>query len=185
MPIVYRGLKSAGYHPIECERKRCTARDFMGLAMAGRLYLAAANKVGEEVIKPRIRPIKGAWGWWKSGVALMGRALDAAYQTVPDDQFERLSTIFEHGVLDINLPKTKINEQGGSIVAVNGAALERLTYYAMRNECGMCVKDRREVKHCELYQALKGVIEPDSWESCTCPYRDDIIARLAEEREKI
>lgn len=183
MPMTYKGLKGAGYHKVECEKKRCTARDFCGLAMAGRLYIAACGKLGEGVIEPRLRNVKGAWSWWRSGVALMGRAMDAVFQTVPDDQFERMNTIFEHGVLDINLPRVRINEQGGSVLAVHGWALERMTYFAMRNECAICMKDRSEVKRCELYQALKGVIEPGSWESSTCPYRDEIVKRLQEERE--
>lgn len=40
------------------------------------------------------------------------------------------------------------------------------------------------MKRCELYQALKGVVEPGSWESSTCPYRDEIMKRLEEEREE-
>ena len=184
MPMTYKGLKTVEHHAYGCEKRRCTARDFAGLAMAGRLHVAAANRLGDEVIKPRIKDIKGAWGWWKSGVALMGRAIDAAYQTVPDDQFERLGKIFEHGVLDINLPRTKINDEGGSVVAVNGLALERVVHYAMQSECAICFKDAREIKQCELYKALKGVIEPSSWESSTCPYRDEIVRKLKDEREK-
>ena len=45
MPMTYKGLKYAGYHKVECEQKRCTARDFAGLAMGGRLYIAAAGKL--------------------------------------------------------------------------------------------------------------------------------------------
>lgn len=185
MPMTYKGLKYAGYHKVECEQKRCTARDFAGLAMAGRLYIAAAGKLGEGVIEPRLKNIKGALGWWRSGTALLGRAMDAAFQTVPDDQFERMNVIFEQGELDITLPRVRINEQKGSILAVHGQALERLTYFAMRNECAICLKDRSEVKRCELYQALKGVVEPGSWESSTCPYRDEIMKRLEEDRGKM
>ena len=113
MPMTYKGLKGVGYHKVECEQKRCNARDFAGLAMAGRLYIAASGKLGEGVIEPRLKGIKGAIGWWRSGTALIGRAMDAVYQTVPDDQFERMNTIFEQGELDINLPRMRINEQGG------------------------------------------------------------------------
>lgn len=183
MPMVYKGLKGIPYRPCGCERKRCTAQDFSGLAMAGRLYIAAAGKLGEFVIEPRLKGVKGAISWWRASVALMGRALDAAFQTVPDDQFERMNVIFEHGELDITLPRIRINEQKGSILAVHGWALERMTYFAMRNECAICIKDRSEVKRCELYQALRGVVEPTSWDSSTCPYRDEIMKRLQEERD--
>ena len=175
MGFVYKGLKGAKHRVYECEKKRCTSRDFRGLAMACRLYMAASGKLSEFVIEPRIRKIKGAWSCWRSGVAMMGVALDAAMQTVPDDQFERISTILEYGELDINLPKVKINETGGSILAVHGAALEKLVNHAMDAECGICFKERHEVKQCELYQALKGCVEPGSWESRGCPYRDELM----------
>lgn len=178
MGFVYRGLKGVKQRQYECEQRRCTARDFNGLAMGGRLYIASAGNLGKYVIEPRIRDIKGMLSRWRSGVALMGAAMDAALQTVPDDQWERMGTIFEHGVLDINLPRVRINEQGGSVLAVNGAALECVVHHAMRNECGICIKERHEVKQCELYQALKGVIEPESWESSTCPYRDELLRQM-------
>ena len=182
MPLLYKGLQGVKPREYDCEKKRCTARDFRGLAMAGRLYSAASGKLGEFVIKPRIQAIDGAWRCWKSGISLLGVGLDAAIQTVSDDQMERLNTIFEHGELDINLPRVSINEQGGSILAVHGAALERIVHHAMSNECGICIKEKHEVKRCDLYQALKGVIEPTSWDSSTCPYRDEIIRKLEEER---
>lgn len=184
MGFVYKGLKGVPYRKLDCEKIRCTSRDFGSLALAGRLYIAAAGKLGELVIGPRIKGIPGAWQKYRSGVALLGRAMDAAFQTVPDDQFERLSTIFDHGTIDINLPKSKINNSGGSILAVDGKALANLTYYAMRNECSICLKEGGEAKRCELYQALKGVIEPDTWQSYGCPWRDVIIETLSQEREE-
>ena len=184
MPLVFKGLRGVSHIPVDCEKKRCTARDFNGLAMTFRLYIAAAGKLTEHVIAPRIRKIPSAWRCWRAGTALIGRALDTVMQTVPDDQFERLATIMEHGVLDINLPRVRINEEGGSILAVQGQALERLTYYAMRNECAICMKEGREAKRCDLYGALKGVIEPETWESYGCPWRDEIMRRLEEERRE-
>ena len=165
------------------KKKRCTARDFQSLAMAARLYIASAGKLTEAVIEPRIRKIPGAWRDWKSGIAFMGRALNAALCTVPDDQFDRLSTILSTGEIEIHLPKATINQNDSGVMAVNGKELFALTYYAMRNECAICLKSGGEAKQCELYAALKGVIDPDDWDSAGCPWRDTITETLRIERE--
>ncbi len=183
MGFVFRGLRGVPFVPYEGERRRCTARDFHSLAMASRLYIASTGKLSELVIEPRIRKIPGAWRDWKSGLAFMGRALNAALNTVPDDQFDRISTIINEGEITIDLPKASINQRGGSVQAVEAKALMSLTYFAMRNECAICLKCGGEAKRCELYAALKGVIEPDSWESYGCPWRDTIMETLRLERE--
>ena len=181
---VFRGLRSVPYQPYDGERIRCTARDFGSLVIARRMYLSCAGKLGELVIKPRIKHIPGMWSSYRSGVALLGRAMNAAYSTVPDDQFQRLDTLFQQGELEINLPKSKINSAGGSILAVDGSALQCLVYYAMRNECAICLKEGKEAKRCELANALKGCIEPDTWETYGCIWRDVIIETLRLEREE-
>lgn len=183
MGFVFRGLRGAPFVPYEGERVRCTARDFQSLAMASRLYIAMTGKLTELVMEPRIRKIPGAWRDYKSGVAFLGRALNAALSTVPDDQFERLGAIITEGTIEIHLPQAKINQADSGVVAVNGAALMSLCYYAMRNECAICLKCGGEAKQCELYAALKGVNEPDSWDSAGCPWRDTIIETLRLERE--
>lgn len=69
-------------------------------------------------------------------------------------------------------------------MAVQGAALQSLIYYAMRNECAICLKAGGEAKRCELYAALRGCTEPDTWESFGCPWRDTITETLRLEREE-
>lgn len=182
--IVFRGLKGVPYTPYDGERIRCTARDFQALAMAGRMYIACAGKVGDMVIKPRIRHIPGAWRNYKSGLALMGRAMNAALQTVPDDQFNRISTLFDYAEITLDLPKASVNGRGGSVLAVDSAQLMALVYYAMRNECAICLKEGGEAKRCELYAALKGCYEPETWDTYGCPWRDTIIETLRMEREE-
>ena len=184
MGFVFRGLRGVPFDPPQCERVRCTARDFQSLAMAARLYIACTGKLTDLVIAPRIRKIPGAWRDWKSGMAFMGRALNAALCTVPDDQFDRIAAIIDKGEITIDLPKASINQQGGSVLAVEGKALMALLYYAMRNECAICLKCGGEAKQCELYAALKGVHEPDSWDSAGCPWRDTILETLQQEREE-
>lgn len=184
MGFVFKGLRGVPFVQHKCERKRCTARDFHSLAMAARLYIACTGKLTELVIEPRIRQIPGAWRDWKSGTAFMGRAMNAALCTVPDDQFDRISKIITEGTIEINLPKASINQQGGSVMAVDGRALQNLIYYAMRNECAICLKSGGEAKRCELYAALKGCTEPDTWETFGCPWRDTIIETLSLERKE-
>lgn len=184
MGFVFRGLRGVPFERPECERVRCTNRDFHALALATRMYIACEGKVSDAVIEKRIKAIPGAWRNYRSGLALLGRALNAALCTVPDDQFDRMSTIINEGEIEINLPKAAINQQGGSVLAVDGKALMALIYYAMRNECAICLKCGGEAKRCELYAALKGVNEPDSWESAGCPWRDTIIETLRLEREE-
>lgn len=183
MKVFFRGLKGVPYEPYEGPRVRCTSRDFNSLALASRMYIACAGKLAELVIASRVRHIPGAWRNYKSGIALLGRALNVALGTVPDDQWERIDAIISYGELEINLPKAAINQRGGSILAVHGKALHTLIYYAMRNECAICLKCGGEAKRCELYATLKGVIEPDTWESYGCPWRDTIIETLRMERE--
>lgn len=183
MGLVFKGLRGVPLVPYKGERVRCTARDFQSLAMASRLYIAMSGKLAELVMEPRIRKIPGAWRDYKSGVAFIGRALNAALSTVPDDQFERLGTIINEGTIEIHLPQAKINQSDTGVLAVNGAALMSLSYYAMRNECAICLKCGGEAKQCELYAALKGVNEPDTWESAGCPWRDTITETLRLERE--
>lgn len=184
MGFVFRGLRGVPFVPYEGERVRCTARDFHSLAMAARLYIACTGKLTELVIESRVRKIPGAWRDWKSGMAFMGRAMNAALNTVPDDQFDRISTIINEGTLEISLPKASINQQGGTVMAVEGRALQCLIYYAMRNECAICLKSGGEAKRCELYGALKGCTEPDTWETYGCPWRDLITETLRLEREE-
>ena len=183
MGFVFRGLRGVPFTPYEGERVRCTARDFQSLAMASRLHITCTGKLAELVMEPRIRHIPGAWRDWKSGVAFMGRALNTALSTVPDDQFERLAQILNEGEIEIHLPQARINQSDSGVLAVNGKALMSLCYYAMRNECAICLKCGGEAKQCELYAALKGVNEPDSWESAGCPWRDTITETLRLERE--
>lgn len=185
MGFVFRGLRGVPFVPYDGERTLCTARDFQSLALAARLHIACTDKLTEMVIEPRIRHIPGAWRNWKSGIALMGRAMNAALSTVPDDQFERISTIINEGTLEINLPKASINQAGGSVLAVDGKCLQNLIYYAMRNECAICLKTGGEAKRCELYAALKGCAEPDTWETYGCPWRDLITETLRLEREEM
>lgn len=183
MGFVFRGLRGVPFEPVKGEEKRCTAKDFHGLAIASRMYIALEGKVGKQVLEPRIRHIPGAWRNYKSGIAFLGRAMNAALCTVPDEQFERMSTIINEGEITIDLPKLRINNQGGSVMAVDGSALYALTYFAMRNECAICLLCGGEAKRCELYAALKGCLEPDSWESFGCPWRDMIMETLRLERE--
>lgn len=184
MGFVFRGLRGVPFIPYEGERTRCTARDFHSLAMASRLYIACTGELEKLVIEPRIRHIPGAWRDWKSGCAFMGRALNAALCTVPDDQFDRMSKYINEGEICIDLPKASINQQGGSIMAVDAKALQCLIYYSMRNECAICIKEGGEAKRCELYGALKGCTEPDDWKTYGCPWRDLITETLRLEREE-
>lgn len=172
MKTTYAGLPGIPHGKYDGPRIRCTAREFSGMALAGRLYHACQGKLGREM-EQRLRQTPGAWRNWRAACAMMGRAMDAIYNTVPDDQFERLWAIFTQGNIDINMPRAC--DFGGELVVVHGEALRALTRAAMEGQCTICLREGGHARSCPTARALAGCVEPDTWDTCGCVWRDQAL----------
>lgn len=160
-PIAYDGAQT-----------RCTQEDFRSLAFAGRLMVSCKGKIGD-ILEPRLRAA-GVWQRWRAGVAMMGRALDGAYRTIPNDQFERLYVLFTQGQIDIHLKLASERHEGA--VPVNANALETLARAAMEGTCAICLESGARAERCSLARALDGCLETETREARTgCRWRDQLL----------
>lgn len=175
MQAHYVGMPGIPNGPEPEKRIRCTRQEFAGMALAGRVYHACQGKLGQEM-EERLRQTPGAWRNWRAACAMMGRAMDAIYRTVPDDQFERLWALFNRGEIDIHMPRA--SDYGGDLLIVHGDALMQLAHAAMRAECRICIKEDGQVRTCPLRKALDGVLEPDTWDTSTCAWRDQALKEI-------
>ncbi len=177
MGFAYNGLRGVPKADYKGPKMRATANEFRNMAMAGRLWAACSEKLGK-MLESRLRQHPGAWRDWRSGVALLGRAMDIVFQTVPDDQFERLDAVFSRSTIKIDMPMASDDRRG--VVGVHADDLVTLTYYAMRAECAICLREGGQVRTCGLGKALAGVREPDTWETSGCAWRDQILREMSE-----
>lgn len=179
----FTGLDGIPHKPYAGERIRGNNREFQGIALACRLWATVNMKLMEQ-LEPRARRVPGAWRMLRSGLAMLGRGLDAVLSTLPDDQFDRVHAIFTQGVIEIRMPSALDGDLGLLLMPVRRGELTELAWHAMDAECAICLKDGREIKHCALAKALNGCLEPSSQDSTGCPWRDEILELKAIEREE-
>lgn len=180
----FTGLDGVPHTPYAGERVRGNNREFQGIALVARLWATTNVKLMGELEK-RARLVPGAWRMLRAGLAMLGRGLDGVLSTLPDDQFDRVYALFTQGIIEIRMPSALDGDAGLLMVPVTREALLELAWHAMDAECAICLKDDREIKHCALAKALGGCMEPETWESLTCPWRDEVLdMKRFEEEEK-
>lgn len=167
--MTYNGIEGVPHTEYDGERMRATAKEFGAMALAGRFFIACNRHLGG-MLKPRLDKTPGAWRMWKSGVAMLGRAVDAVFHTVPDDQLERLNAVFTHGTITIDMPKTVEDYDG--LIVVHAKDMLMCAQMAMAHECSICFREGKDAKHCPLAAALAGITEPDTYETSGCVWRD-------------
>ena len=175
------GVKRCGYTG---EKTKCTGEELSHIVLMYLLYMAARNRSGN-ALKARMQRVPGAWGFWRSGVGLMARGLDAIFSTMTQGNIDTVDAMSRHGHVDIHLPRAVGDDEGrmiveqGAFVAIMEAAME---------QCKLCFLSGGETKRCALCRALESACPPKTWETVSgCVYRDIAMNGMGEmtERTKI
>lgn len=175
------GVKRCGYTG---EKTKCTGEELNHIVLMYLLYMAARNKSGN-ALKERMQRVPGAWGFWRSGVGLMARGLDAIFCTMTQGQIDTVDAMSRHGHVDIHLPKAVGDDEGRMIV--EQSAFVTIMEAAME-QCKLCFLSGSETKRCALCRALESACPPKTWETKSgCVYRDIALNGMGEmtERTKI
>lgn len=175
------GVKRCGYTG---EKTKCTGEELNYIVLMYMLYMTARNR-GGNALRDRLRKVPGAWGFWRSGVGLLARGMDAIFCTMPQAQIDTVDAMSRHGHVDIHLPKAVGDDEGrmivdqGAFVTIMEAAME---------QCKICFLSGSETKRCALCHALESACPPKTWETKSgCVFRDVAMNSMGEmtERTKI
>lgn len=139
------GVKRCGYTG---EKTKCTGEELNHIVLMYLLYMAARNR-GGNALRDRLRKVPGAWGFWRSGVGLLARGMDAIFCTMPQAQIDTVDAMSRHGHVDIHLPKAVGDDEGRMIV--DQAAFVTIMEAAME-QCKICFLSGSETKRCALCQ---------------------------------
>lgn len=139
--------------------KSCTAYECQIIQLiTGTLKQCERN---EKRIEERLRTIPNGWRDWRLMLSILRRMSDALIDTMPDKEITYLDRMLKHGEILVRFrPPIRDNEYQ----LVEDEALTRMVNEIMENECAICFKEGREIKHCQLRKDLEG------FAPCTNPY---------------
>lgn len=157
----------------------CSAREVHALEfLAG---LDAQMTTGEKHLEERLRKT-GAWQAYRSARALMEKALDRVYDTVPAKTLRHMVNLSLNGEVVVRA-KNPINTTDLQMVNVNDLTL--ICNELLTDKCRYCLKDPAEQKGCKLRKTFMRVIPPNEVEDGACAYRDIVQEADFEQEEFI
>lgn len=123
----------------------------------------------EKHLESRLRSVPGAWRQYRSGAAMIGKAVRAAFETLPANTIRNLNMLMEHGEVIVRFTPATRNEE---LQLVRKEQLVMLVNKVIAQECAMCLLDERGQKRCKLRRALMDIAVPREVPARGCPYMD-------------
>lgn len=129
---------------------------------------------GSRILGQRLKKHPGAWQKWRSGVALIGKALDELINDMTEKQRVVTHHLLKNGEINIKLKGVAGND--GELFTVPTDDFVKIVNRAMEGDCSICLKQAGEIRGCELRKAFEVCCPPNTYENrFGCPYRDLVI----------
>lgn len=126
---------------------------------------------GEEILKPRLSKIPGAWRDYRLASSRIQSVLDRVYKTLPDKTLRHMARLCQCGEVIIR-PKPMIKMPDDAQIIMKDD-LKLLINTSIAAECAICLKDARAQKKCALRKALENIAPTAAvHENGMCAYVD-------------
>lgn len=95
---------------------------------------------GQEILKPRLQKIPGAWRDFRLATTLITKLMDKVYATLPPKTLRHMLRLCSNGEIVIR-PKPMIRIPENDVQIVTNEDLKVLINCCIAAECAMCIKD--------------------------------------------
>lgn len=153
--------------PLTEEPREANSREIHGIQLI--LGLGSQLQEYEKHLEPRLRSVPGLWRQYRSGAAMVHKAVEGIYNTLPANTIRNLNLLMEHGEVVVRFQPATRNEE---LQLVRKEQLQMLVNKVVAQECAMCLLDERGQKRCKLRRALMDIAVPRELPERGCPYLD-------------
>lgn len=125
-------------------------------------------------VKDRLHTIKNGWRDWRLMRSLLRKMSDNLLDTMPDKEIIYLNKMLEHGEIFMRLrPPIRDTEYQ----LVENAVITRIVNKIMQDECAICFREGRDIKHCQLRKDLHMIVPcADKYDPMVeCVYRNAVL----------
>lgn len=109
----------------------------------------------EKHLETRLKLIPDMWRRYRIAKSAIDKVIDGIYENVPMSVLLHMRKLQDNSEL-VFRPKSPLNSRT-DVHVVLATDLKYLINDAMRQNCAMCLKTDREIKHCELRKVLMNV----------------------------
>lgn len=133
-------------------------------------YLAAMDsKIIEsgETMRERLKDIPNGWRQWRLMAATLSNLLVALYGKIPLKNLRHMQNICAYGEVQIRMCAPSRTPE---YAMLREDDLKELMNTAIRHECGLCLKEGREIDRCPLRRAMWNIAPPMEEHPISCEY---------------
>lgn len=120
------------------------------------------------------RSAPNGWVQFRQAMGILDKLLDKVYDAIPVSNLRMIDNMMRNGEVSIKLQRAGAYDDDLTIAPAK--ELTMVINCAMHAECAMCLKNRADIKRCELRRALDAINPPETFETTSCPYRDVVLA---------
>lgn len=160
----------------DIERTAATAREIKSIELIAALDTRLATDQG--YLNDRLRSVPDLYRQWRIAQVAIEKVIDGLYKTLLPDAMLRMRKTYESGEVVIR-PKSTLNKLTDSTIVLT-KDINQLVKVVVNEQCAMCLKDKGDIRKCELRKALMNVCPPsEKFDGFLCEY-----AKLRMEEEK-
>lgn len=160
----------------EIERTEATSREIKSIELIAALDARLTND--QVYLTERLRSVPDLYRQWRIAQTATEKVIDGLYSTLIPKTLLRMQRSYESGEVVIR-PKSSLNKLTDSTIVLT-EDLNKLVRVVVGEQCAMCLKDKGDIRKCELRKALMNVCPPsEKFDGFLCEY-----AKLRMEEEK-
>lgn len=125
---------------------------------------------GAKALERRLRTTPTGWKMFRQAFGLLDKMFPQLEDTIPDRQLVQINQTIKNGEVVVKLRRAGKYDDDWNVVRAETLAVA--VGYAMRGECALCVKDRADIKRCQLRKTIDELCPPNTFETMGCIYRD-------------
>ena len=146
--------------------KFCNRHQMQGLIMLNALKTTVSTR--EDVLKPMLQSVPGAWRDYRCANALLEKAIRAVEAQLEPGQRRQAYRQMDNS--EVRLRPLGLPDSNQDYV-VGKPDLYLLMKYAMRAECDICLCGDDDVRRCPLRRVLMAIAPPSEIAAHGCEYR--------------
>ena len=134
-----------------------------------------------EAIRERLKEIPNGWRQWRLMTTTVSRLLVQLYDVVPVKNLRHMQNLCQYGEVLIRIRPPVYSPE---YALLREDDLKQLMDVAILQECGMCLKEGKEIDRCPLRKAMWNIAPPMDESPYSCEYSHIAIAMAAEKQKQ-
>lgn len=133
-----------------------TSRETRSIEMIAVLDARLAND--RPYLEDRLRSVPDLYRQWRIAETAVCKVVDGLYETLDEKTLMRIRKIYNNGEVIVR-PKGSLTKDSDTAIVL-AEDLKTLVDTVTSSECGMCLKDGKNIKRCKVREALMRLTPP-------------------------